>query len=136
MHGTGLVGADGEKGLVDHGLQLLLLDMEGILLLHGGELGEFLRVGAHDLEGAPAAGELYQHAVVALQLQEAVGHFPDDISEEAGVEDDAPLFRHVRRDPGADAGLEVIAGDGEIFFSCRQQQALQGRDGALGRRCS
>ena len=133
VHGPGFVGADGEKGLVDHGFQLLFLNVEGILLLHGGKLGEILRIGAHDLKGAPSAGEFDQQAGVALQFQIAVRHFSDDVAEETGVENDASFFRNVCRDPGADAGFQVIAGDGEFVLRCCQQKALQGGDGAFGR---
>ena len=46
MDGPALVVADSEEGLGDHGPKRRLADGQGILLIHGGQLGELLRVGA------------------------------------------------------------------------------------------
>ena len=130
MDGPGLVIADGEDGLPDHGAQLVPGDVEAVLVLHGGQLGEVLGISCQDVELAHAAGDVHQVAVGG-EGDDVVGELADDLSEEPGGEDQAPPLLDLSRDHGADAGLQVVAGEPELIPGL-QEDALQGRDGALG----
>ena len=135
MDRPALVGADGEEGLADHGPEGLLLDLQGVLVFHGGQLGEVLGIDAHEVELAHAAGDVNLQLLL-LENQGVVGHFPNDLAKETGGKDHGTDLRHVGLDGGADAGLLVVAGDEHGAGSLGlQQQAFQGGDGALGRDC-
>jgi len=59
VDGTGLVGGDGEAGLVDHGLQGPLLDSHRVLVIHLRQLRVVLGGKAHDLKAGVAAGQAH-----------------------------------------------------------------------------
>ena len=130
MDGAALIVADGEKGLADHGLEPLLGDDKGVLILHGWQLGEFLWVGAQDVELAHAAPDV-DHVVFGGKEDGVVGHLADDLAEEAGGEHQGALFLYIGGDNGADTGLQVIAGQAQLAARL-QENTLQGGDGALG----
>ena len=69
--------------------------------------------------------------VIGGEGHHVVGHPADDVTEQPGVQYDLAGFRHIGGDLGADAGLQVVAGDGQLTVG-PQQQSLQSRDGALG----
>ena len=86
MDGSGLVVADGEEGLADHGAQGALFDGEAVFILDTGQLGEVLRVGGQDIEVAHAAGDV-DHIAVGRKDHHVVGQFSDDLAEQPGGED-------------------------------------------------
>lgn len=102
MHRAALVVADGEQGLADHGAQGGLGQGEGVLLVHGGQLGELLRVAAQDIELGQAALDV-DHIALGGEDHHVVGHLADDLAEEPGGQDQrAPLG-----DLGGDGGLDA-----------------------------
>ena len=74
--------------------------------------------------------ELDHLALVGGEGDHVVGHPADDVAEEPGVEDQLALAGDVGGHLGADAGLQVVAGDDQLRVG-PQQQALQGGNGAL-----
>ena len=130
VDGPGLVVADGEEGLADHGAQGVLLDGEAVFILDTGQLGEVLRVGGQDVEVAHAAGDV-DHIAVGRKDHHVVGQFSDDLAEQPGGEDQAAALFDLGRDGGADAGLQVVAGQAQIV-SGLQEDALQSGNGAFG----
>ena len=60
-----------------------------------------------------------------------VRHFPDHLAEQPGAEDDAARGLDLGVHDGADAGLHVVAGQGQGIAPL-QQDPLQGRNGAFG----
>lgn len=58
MDRAALVVADSEQGLSDHGPEGLFRDGQGVLILHGGQLGKVLGVDAHKVEFTHAAGDV------------------------------------------------------------------------------
>ena len=130
VDGPGLVVADGEDGLADHGPQLVPGNGEAVLVLHGGQLGEVLGIGGQDVELAHAAGDVHQVAVGG-EGDHVVGELADDLAEEPGGQHQAAGPVDLGGDHGADAGLQVVAGEAELLAGL-QEDALQGGDGALG----
>ena len=131
MDGPGLVVADGEEGLADHGAQGVLLDGEAVFILDTGQLGEVLRVGGQDVEVAHAAGDV-DHIAVGRKDHHVVGQFSDDLAEQPGGEDQAAALFDLGRDGGADAGLQVVASEPQLF-SGFNEDAFQGGNGAFDR---
>ena len=131
VHRAALVGADGEKGLPDHALELLFLDAEGILRVHAGQLGEFVGGDGHDLKIAHAAGQLHQKVRVGVEADGALRHFPHDLPQEAGIEDQPSLGENIRIHLGADAGFQIVAGEGQFRPGRLKKDAFQSGDGAL-----
>ena len=125
-----LVVADGENGLGYHGLQPGLGQGEGVLILHRGQLGELLRVGAQDVELTGPTGDV-DHIVVTLEGDDVVGQLPDDLAEQPGGQHQGAGLADVGRHGGADAGVHVVAGEPQLLAGL-QQDALQGGNGALG----
>ena len=128
-----LVGGHGEGGAADHALEHVLLHGAGEIVFHVGQLREVVGAEAQDVEICVAAGDGDHHFVVGFENDHIVGHFADDVAEQAGVEDDGAVLGDVGLEPGADAQLHIVAADGQIAEGSFQQQALKGRDGAFGR---
>lgn len=122
--------SDGKEGLGDHGAQHRLGESEAVDLVHGGQLGELLRVGAQDVEFREAALDV-DHIAVGGEDHHVVGHFPDDLPEQAGGQDQGPLFRDLRGDGGLNTGLQIVASEAELAARL-DENALHGGDGALG----
>ena len=110
MDRAALVVADSEQGLSDHGPEGLFRDGQGVLILHGGQLGKVLGVDAHEVEFTHAAGDVNLQGLF-LKEQGVVGHLSDDLAEETGGEDHGTGLGDIGLDGGADAGLLVIAGE-------------------------
>ena len=125
-----LVVADGKNGLGNHGFQLGLGQGEGVLIFHRGQLGELLRVGAQDVELTGSTGDV-DHIVVGLEGDDVVRQLPDDLAEEPGGQHQGAGFADVGRNNGADAGVQIVAGEPQLL-SGLQQNALQSGNGALG----
>src|SRR5699024_527579 len=75
--------ADGKNGLGNHGFQLGLGQEQGILVLHRGQFGKFLGIGAQNVEFAGATGDVY-HILVGLKGNDVVGQLSDDLAEQPG----------------------------------------------------
>ena len=73
MHGARLVRRNGEARLLDHGLERLFGDLDGVLLLDLGQLGEIGGGEAHDVEIRVAAGQVDQKFVVRGEGHDVVG---------------------------------------------------------------
>ena len=131
MDGTGLVGGNGEAGLVDHGLQGPLLDGHRVLVVHLRQLRVVLGGQAHDLEAGVAAGQAHHIFLIRRKHHQIVRQLPDDLTEQAGVEDDAAFLVDLGLKGGADAGLHIVARHGQPVAALHQN-ALQRRDGAFG----
>ena len=85
MDGAALIGGDSEGRLLDHGTQQLLLDGDGKIILHHGQLRVIRRGEAQDIKVRIAAGEMDQLFVIRGENHHIVGHPADDVAEEAGV---------------------------------------------------
>ena len=85
MDGAALIGGDSEGRLLDHGTQQLLLDGDGKIILHHGQLRVIRRGEAQDIKVRIAAGEMNQLFVICGENHHIVGHPADDVAEEAGV---------------------------------------------------
>ena len=108
-----------------------LLDGHGVLVLHLGKLGIIRSGEAGDIKVCVAAGNMNGELIIRCENDDVIGHAADDITEETGVQNNVAGGLDLRRDGGADAGLHIVAGDGEIFTHV-EQQALQRGDGAFG----
>ena len=73
VHGARLVRRNGEARLLDHGLERLFGDLDGVLLLDLGQLGEIGGGEAHDVEIRVAAGQVDQKFVVRGEGHDVVG---------------------------------------------------------------
>ena len=131
VDGTGLVGGNGEAGLVDHGLQGPLLDSHRVLVVHLRQLRVVLGGQAHDLEAGVAAGQAHHIFLIRRKHHQIVRQLPDDLTEQAGVEDDAALLVNLGLKGGADTGLHIVARHGQPVAALHQN-ALQCWDGAFG----
>ena len=127
---TGLVGGDGEAGLVDHGLQGPLLDSHRVLVVHLRQLRVVLGGQAHDLEAGVAAGQAHHIFLIRRKHHQIVRQLPDDLTEQAGVEDDAALLVNLSLEGRADTGLHIVARHGQPVAAL-YQNALQCGDGAF-----
>ena len=85
MDGAALIGGDSEGRLFDHGTQQLLLDGDGKIILHHGQLRVIRRGEAQDIKVRIAAGEKDQLFVIRGENHHIVGHPANDVAEEAGV---------------------------------------------------
>ena len=130
VDGTGLVGGDGEAGLVDHGLQGPLLDSHRVLVVHLRQLRVVLGGQAHDLEAGVAAGQAHHIFLIRRKHHQIVRQLPDDLTEQAGVEDDAALLVNLSLEGRADTGLHIVARHGQPVAAL-YQNALQCGDGAF-----
>ena len=130
VDGPALVVADGKEGLSDHGPQHRLTDGEGVLLVHSGQLGELLRVGAQDVELRQAAPDIYRIALRGKH-HHVVGHLADNLPKEPGGEHQGAPFGNLGGDGGLDAGLQVVAGETQGLARLNKNP-LHGGDGALG----
>ena len=131
VNGAGFVVADGKNGLSDHGFELFLWNLEGILVFHRRELGEFFGVGAQNVEFAQAAFDV-DHVVFGGKDDDVVGEFADDFAEEAGAENKGAGGFDFGGDGGADAGLQIVAGQAQFVVGL-QQDTFQSWDGAFWR---
>ena len=109
MDGTALVVADGKQGLRDHGAQNRLRQRKGVLLLHSGQFGKFLWIGAQDVELRQAAFDV-DHVAAGGKYHHVVGHLSDNLAEQAGGENQGAFFLNLSRDRDLDAGFQVVAG--------------------------
>ena len=130
VNGAALVGGHGKGHLVDHGAQLLLLQGDGKLILHEGQLGIVRSGQTQNLEIGIAAAEMNHQAVICGEGHHIVGHTANDVAEQAGVKHDIAALDHVRGHLGADAGLHVVTGHGQLPVHV-DQQAFQSGDGTL-----
>ena len=133
VNGTGLVRGDGEGGLLDHGAQRLFRQGDGILLL---DLRQLRKVGGgegENVEVSIAAGKMDHELFIGREGDHIVGHTADDVAEQARGEDQLTALLLLNGKAGADAGLHIVAGDGQAFAAAGQQQALERGDGALRR---
>ena len=132
MDRTALVGGHGKGGLLDHGPEDLLLDGKAVLVLHLGKLRVVRGGQTQDVEVGVAALEVDRQLGVGGKDDDVVGHPADDVAKEPGVEDDFPRLCDFRADFSPDAGLHVVAGDGQTGGCGLEQEAFQGGNGALG----
>ena len=108
-----------------------MLDGHGVFVLH---LREIRIVGGGQTQNIKirvAAAEVNHLPLIGGEGDHIVGHPPDDIAEKAGVEHNLSSLVDAGGDLGSDAGIHIIAGDGQ-FLSGPEKQALQSGDGALG----
>ncbi len=63
------------------------------------------------------------------------GIFSDDVAEQAGVEDDTPALPDLGLQAGADAGLHVVAGQGQPVLRLQQDPSKAGDGAFLRPRC-
>ena len=131
MDGAALVGGHGEAGLVDHGLQGTLSDVHGELVIHLRQLRIVVGGQAQNLKAGVAAGQMDGQIFIRRKHDHIVRHFPDHLAEQPGAEDDAAWGLDLGVHDGADAGLHVVAGQGQGIAPL-QQDPLQGRNGAFG----
>ena len=131
MDGAVFVGRNGEGGLVDHSLQDPLLHGHGVVALHLGHLRIIVGRQTQNLEPGVPAGEGDHEFFIRRENDDVIGHFPDDVAKQPGVEHDASALPDIGLQPGADAGLHVVAGQGQHVRPL-QQQPLQSGDGAVG----
>ena len=129
MHRAALVVADGEQGLADHRAQGGLGQGEGVLLVHGGQLGELLRVAAHNIELGQAALDV-DHIALGGEDHHVVGHLADDLAEEPGGQDQRAPLGDLGGDGGLDARLQIIAGETQLAARL-DEDALHGRNGTF-----
>ena len=87
MDRAGFVGGDGEGGLANHGAEGLLLDAEGILVLHFRELGVVLGGQSGDVVCRVAAGQSNVHSFIGGKGDDVVWQAADDLAEETGGQD-------------------------------------------------
>ena len=131
MDGAALVGGHGEGGLADHGLQGLLLQGDAVLVVHLRQLRIVVGGQTQNVEAGVAAAEMHHVLLIGGKDDDIVRHLADDIAEQPGIEDDAALLPDLRLEGGADTGLGVVAGQGQLTASL-QQKALQRGNGAFG----
>ena len=118
--------ADGKEGLGDHGPQGGLSDGQGVLLLHGGQLRELLRVGAQDVELGQAALDI-DRVALGGEDHHVVGHICGRSRTNSRADSTRePVSRISRRDGGPDAGLQVIAGQPQLIPPPSMRDALHG----------
>ena len=134
VDGAAFVVADGKEGLGDHGLELRLWQNQGVLVFYGRQLGELLGIGAQDVELAHAALDV-DHIVFRLEGDDIVGQLADNLAEQACAQHQSAFLPDVGRDNGADASLQVVAGEAEVAAGL-QQNPFQSGNGAFGRYCS
>ena len=134
MDGAGFVGGNGKGSLVDHLPQNLLLDGKGIFILHQGKLGIIRGGKTGDIKVRVSAGDMDGELIVGSEYHHIIGHTADNVAKETGIEDDIALGPHLGRNGGADAGLHVVARNGELIAHM-EQQTFQRGDGAFGRHC-
>ena len=130
MDRAALIGGDGKGHLLDHAPQHLLLHGDGVFVLHLGKIRIICRRQAQNIEIRVAAGDMDHHFFIGGEGDHVVGHPADDVAEEPCVQNDVAAFHHVGKHVGADAGLHIVAGDGQLLVRV-EQQALQSGDGAF-----
>ena len=121
MDGADLVGGYGKGGLCDHGPEGILLDADGILVLHLRQLRVVLRGQGQDVVGSVAAGELDVEVLVRGEGDNVVRQAADDLPEEPRGEHQGTRLGDVRVQAGADACLHVVAGYGELVVRMEQK---------------
>ena len=131
MYRAALIGGHGEAGLVDHSLQRPLTNIHGKLVIHLRKLRVIVGRQADDLEAGVTAGKMNRQLVVSVEHNNVVGHLADHLAEQTGAEDDTAGRLDLSVHAGADAGLHVVAGQGQ-GVPALQQDPLQGRNGAFG----
>ena len=95
VDGAALVGGDGEGRLFDHGPQQLLLDGDGKIVLHLGQLRIIGGGETQDVKIRIAAGEVDHLFFIRGKGDDVVRHPADDVAEQAGVQDDLAGFGHI-----------------------------------------
>ena len=131
MDGPDLVGGDGTGGVGDHGAECALRQADGVLVLHLRQLRIVVGGQSHDVVSRVAAGQLDVQVFVTAEGDHIVREPAQNLAEQTGGKDQLPGFRDVGIQGGADAGLHVIAGDGQPGLRL-EQQSLQGGNGAFG----
>ena len=130
MDGAVFVGGNGEGRLVDHGFQDALLNGEGVLVVHLGHFGVVVGGQTQNLKPRVAAGERDHELFVGGKHDDVIGHFADNVPEQAGAEHDAAALPNIGLQAGADAGLHIVARQGQHVVAL-QQQPLQRGNGAF-----
>ena len=130
VDGPALVVTDGKEGLADHGSEDGLADDQGVLLVHRGQLGEFLRVGTQNVELGQAALDIH---CIALGGEDhhVVGHLADNLTEEAGGQHQGTRLPNLGGDGSLDSSLQVVASEAQGGPRL-DEDALHGGNGALG----
>lgn len=111
-------------------LSVRLLDGDGILVVDLRQVGIVLGGKAGDLKARVTAAQADEELVVRGENDHVVRHLADDLAEQTRVEDDAPALTDVGVEAGADTGLHVVAGDGQLLIAL-EQQAFERRNGTL-----
>ena len=131
VNGTGLVRGDGEGGLLDHGAQRLFRQGYGILLL---DLRQLRKVGGgegENVEVGIAARKMDHELFIGREGDHIVGHTADDVAEQARGEDQLTALLLLNGKAGADAGLHIVAGDGQHTVAALEQETLERGNGAF-----
>ena len=109
----GLVGGDGELGLLDHFQQLLRLDGDELDLLGAGKRRIVLGRLPDDVELGRAAGDLHPVVRLAPQDRGLLRQGAHDVVELLVLERDRSCFEHLRRMGPRDADLQIEGGDSQ-----------------------
>ena len=125
-----LIGGDSKRHLFNHAPQHLLLHGNGILIFHFRKIRVICGGQAQNVEVRIAAGDVNHHLLVCRKGDHVVGHPADDVAKQAGVQHNVAALHHVGKHVGADAGLHIVAGDGQLLIRM-EQQALQSRNEAF-----
>ena len=108
---------------------MVVADADVALGLHAGQLGELLGIGGQDVELAHAALDV-DHIAVGGEDHDVIGHLTNDLSKQAGREDQGALLLNLGGNGGLNAGLQIIAGQLELVCGLHQN-TLHGGDGTL-----
>ena len=130
MDRTTLVGGNGESHFFNHSPQNLLLDGDGILVLHLREIRVIGGTESQNIEIRVTAGEVDHLLIVGSESYHIIRHPPDNIAEQPGVQHDISSLGDIGGNTGTDTGLHIITGDGQLPVRM-EQQSLQRGDGAL-----
>ena len=111
-----------------------MLDGDGELVFHLGKIRVVGSGEAQDIKIGVAAAEMDHLFVIGGKGDHVVGHPANDITEQPGVEHDITAIGDIGGHPGADAGLHIVAGNGQIVVGM-QKQAFQCGNGAFLSHC-
>ena len=131
MDRAAFVGGHGKAGLVNHGLERILGDGHGILVVHLRKLRIVLSAQTHDVKAGVTAGQMDRVLFIGVEHDDVIGHLADDLAEEPGIDYNAAGFVDLRLKRGADTGLHIEAGQGQTLVTL-QQDTLQRGNGAFG----
>ena len=132
VHRAALVGGNRKGHLLDHPPQHTLLHGHRVFVLHLRQLRVIRGGKAENIKIRVAAGNVDHHFLVGGKCDHIIRHPADNITEQTGIEHNVAALYHVGEHVGADAGLHIVAGDGQLLVGVNQQSLQRGNGAFLG----